>query len=38
VLLDVVTDPDEVSLPPKIKPSEAWGFAIAKLSENLETG
>ena len=37
VLLDVVTNPDEVSLPPKIKPSEAWGFAIAKISENLET-
>jgi pyruvate dehydrogenase (quinone) len=37
VLLDVVTNPDEVSLPPKIKPAQAWGFAIAKLTETLES-
>jgi pyruvate dehydrogenase (quinone) len=36
-LLDVVTNPDEVSLPPKVTPGEAWGFAIAKLSETLES-
>ena len=37
VLLDVVTNPDEVSLPPKVKPPQAWGFAIAKLTETLES-
>jgi pyruvate dehydrogenase (quinone) len=37
ILLDVVTNPEEVSLPPKIKPSQAWGFAIAKLTETLES-
>ena len=36
-LLDVVTNPDEVALPPKVTPGEAWGFAIAKLSETLES-
>jgi pyruvate dehydrogenase (quinone) len=36
-LLDVVTNPDEVSLPPKVKPGEAWGFAVAKLTETLES-
>jgi len=37
VLLDVVTNPDEVSLPPKATPAEAWGFAIAKAKETLES-
>ena len=37
VLLDVVTNPDEVSLPPKVKPGEAWGFAVAKITEALES-
>ena len=37
VLLDVVTNPDEISLPPKTKPGQAWGFAIAKLTETLES-
>jgi pyruvate dehydrogenase (quinone) len=37
VLLDVVTNPEEISLPPKVKVSEAWGFAIAKLTETLES-
>ena len=37
VLLDVVTNPDEVSLPPKTTVSDAWGFAIAKLTEELES-
>ena len=36
-LLDVVTNPEEISLPPKIKPAQAWGFAIAKLTETLES-
>jgi pyruvate dehydrogenase (quinone) len=37
VLLDIVTNPDEVSLPPKVKPAQAWGFAIAKLTEVIES-
>jgi pyruvate dehydrogenase (quinone) len=37
VLLDVITNPDEVSLPPRLKVSDGWGFAIAKLSEELES-
>jgi pyruvate dehydrogenase (quinone) len=36
-LLDVVTNPEEISLPPKVKPGQAWGFAIAKLTETLES-
>jgi pyruvate dehydrogenase (quinone) len=37
VLLDVITNPDEVSLPPKVTAGDAWGFAVAKLSETLES-
>ena len=37
VLLDVVTNPDEISLPPKVKLAQGWGFAIAKLTETLES-
>ncbi|MFI7587189.1 thiamine pyrophosphate-dependent enzyme [Spongisporangium articulatum] len=35
VLLDVVTNPDEVALPPHATPDQAWGFAIAKIKETL---
>ncbi|MEA2370088.1 MAG: hypothetical protein QOH12_482 [Solirubrobacteraceae bacterium] len=35
VLLDVLTNPEEVALPPKVTPSDAWGFAVAKLREVL---
>jgi pyruvate dehydrogenase (quinone) len=37
VLLDVITNPNEVSLPPKVTAGDAWGFAVAKLSETLES-
>ncbi len=37
VLLDVVTNPEEISLPPKVKVGQAWGFAIAKITETLES-
>ncbi len=37
VLLDAVTNPDEISLPPKIKVSDGWGFAIAKMTEEIES-
>jgi pyruvate dehydrogenase (quinone) len=35
VLLDVLTNPEEISLPPKTTAADVWGFAIAKLKENL---
>jgi pyruvate dehydrogenase (quinone) len=35
VLLDVVTNPEEVSVPGKIKVNQAWGFAIAKMKETV---
>ncbi|WP_427017451.1 thiamine pyrophosphate-dependent enzyme [Pseudarthrobacter sp. P1] len=35
VLLDVVTNPEEVSIPPKTSAGQAWGFAIAKIRESL---
>jgi len=35
VLLDVVTNPDEVALPPGTKLDQAWGFAIAKVQETI---
>ena len=35
VLLDVVTNPEEVSVPGKVKVGQAWGFAIAKMRETV---
>ena len=35
VLLDVVTNPEEIALPPKATVDQAWGFAIAKAQETL---
>ncbi|TYL45687.1 pyruvate oxidase [Nocardioides sp. BGMRC 2183] len=35
VLLDIVTNPDEVSLPPQPTLQQGWGFAIAKAKEFL---
>jgi pyruvate dehydrogenase (quinone) len=32
-LLDVVTNPEELALPPKPTVDQAWGFAIAKVKE-----
>lgn len=37
VLLDVVTNPDEVSLPGRVTVSDAWGFAIAKMQETVRS-
>jgi pyruvate dehydrogenase (quinone) len=37
VLMDVLTNPDEISVPPKVKLSEGWGFAVAKLTEEVES-
>lgn len=36
-LLDLRTNPQEISLPPKTTASEAWGFAIAKSKEAIES-
>lgn len=37
VLLDVVTNPDEISVPPRLGVPDAWGFAVAKITEALES-
>ncbi|GAA5026068.1 ubiquinone-dependent pyruvate dehydrogenase [Terrabacter aeriphilus] len=37
VLLDVVTNPEEVAVPPKPTVSQGWGFAIAKAKETFES-
>lgn len=37
VLVDVVTNADEIALPPTTHAHQAWGFAIAKLKETLES-
>ncbi|GAA2015587.1 pyruvate dehydrogenase [Catenulispora yoronensis] len=34
-LLDVVTNPEEIALPPKTSVDQAWGFAIAKAKEEI---
>lgn len=36
-LLDIRTNPQEISLPPKTTASDAWGFAIAKSKEAIES-
>jgi len=35
VLVDVVTNPDEVALPPDTSVHQAWGFAVAKVKETI---
>jgi pyruvate dehydrogenase (quinone) len=37
VLLDVLTNPDEIAVPPKPTLEQGWGFAIAKSKEFLES-
>ena len=37
VLLDVLTNPEEMSVPPKPTVSQGWGFAIAKIKETLRS-
>ncbi len=34
-LLDIRTNPDEISIPPKPTVEQGWGFAIAKIKETL---
>jgi pyruvate dehydrogenase (quinone) len=35
VLVDVLTNPDEISVPGKVQAAQAWGFAIAKVKETV---
>jgi pyruvate dehydrogenase (quinone) len=35
VLLDVVTNPEEIAIPGKVKLAQGWGFAISKIRETL---
>lgn len=37
VLVDVVTDPDEIAVPPRPTLEQGWGFAIAKSREFLDS-
>jgi pyruvate dehydrogenase (quinone) len=37
VLLDVVTNPDEIAIPPKPTLEQGWGFAIAKAREFVDS-
>ena len=37
VLLDVLTNPDEIAVPPKPTLEQGWGFAIAKTKEFLDS-
>lgn len=37
VLLDVLTNPEEISVPPKPTVEQGWGFAIAKIKETLRS-
>jgi pyruvate dehydrogenase (quinone) len=37
VLLDVVTNPNEVAVPPSPTLEQGWGFAIAKMKESVES-
>jgi thiamine pyrophosphate-dependent acetolactate synthase large subunit-like protein len=36
-LLDIHIDPDELTLPPKIKMKQAWGFSLSKFREMLSS-
>lgn len=38
VLVDVLTNPDEISVPPRPSLEQGWGFAIAKSKEFLDSG
>ena len=37
VLLDVLTNPEEISLPGRVTVSDTWGFAIAKVQETVRS-
>jgi pyruvate dehydrogenase (quinone) len=33
VVVDVVTDPNELTMPPELMPARAFGFALSKIKE-----
>jgi hypothetical protein len=35
VLLDVITNPNEVAIPGKVKLKQAWGFTVSKIEESV---
>jgi pyruvate dehydrogenase (quinone) len=35
VLLDVLTNPEEISVPGKVKLDQGWGFAMSKIRETV---
>jgi pyruvate dehydrogenase (quinone) len=37
VLLDVLTNPDEIAVPPKPTLEQGWGFAIARSREFVDS-
>ena len=37
MLLDVVTNPDEIAIPPSPTLEQGWGFAIAKTKEFVDS-
>ncbi len=37
VVIDVLTNPDEIIVPPDTSPGQAWGFAIAKIKETIRS-
>jgi pyruvate dehydrogenase (quinone) len=37
VLVDILTNPDEIALPPHPTAADAWGFAIAKIKEAIRS-
>lgn len=37
VLVDVLTNPQELAVPGEVHPGQAWGFAIAKIKETLRS-
>lgn len=37
VLVDVVTNPNEIAVPPRAGVSDAWGFAVAKVTEAVQS-
>jgi pyruvate dehydrogenase (quinone) len=37
VLIDVLTNPDEIAIPPKPTLEQGWGFAIAKSREFVDS-
>ncbi len=37
VVIDVLTNPDEIIVPSEASPGQAWGFAIAKIKETIRS-